>query len=119
INYSYNADGEVTEANRYSDATETTLIGKSDYSYDFADRVTAIAHKNAAGTTTIDDFNYSYNSAGEIASVTSTLGPTGTYSYDPDAQFVSDGTNNYAYDAEGNRVATGYTTNTGNELTSD
>ena len=119
IGYTYNADGEVTVAKRYSDATETTLIGQTDDGYDNADRVTSIADKNAAGTSTIDSFNYSYNSAGEVASTTSTLGPSTTDSYDPDGQLLSDGTNNYSFDSEGNRTNTGYSTSTDNELSTD
>jgi len=119
IGYTYNSDGEVTEAKRYSDATETTMIGQTDNGYDNADRVTSIADKNAAGTSTIDSFNYSYNSAGEVASTTSTLGPSTTDSYDPDGQLLSDGTNTNSYDDEGNRTDTGYSTTTGNELATD
>ena len=119
IGYTYNADGEVTVAKRYSDATETTLIGQTLDGYDNADRLTSISDKNAAGTSTLDSYTYTFNSASEVATVTSTLGPSTTYTYDADGQLLSDGTNNYTYDSEGNRTNTGYVTNTNNELASD
>jgi RHS repeat-associated protein len=54
-----------------------------------------------------------------VATATSTLGPTATYSDDGASQLTGDGTNTYSYNAEGNRNSTGYSTSTGNELSSD
>ena len=54
-----------------------------------------------------------------MASTTSTLGPSTTDSYDPDGQLLSDGTNTYSFDSEGNRANTGYSTSTDNELSTD
>ncbi len=118
VGYSYNAAGELTEQLRYSDASETTLIGTTSYGYDYAGRTTSITDKNAGGTT-IDSYNYTYNTAGLVATETSTLAPSATYTYDPDGQLLSDGVSSVTYDADGNRTNTGYATTTGNELTTD
>ncbi len=118
VAYSYDAAGQLTEQSRYSDASETTLIGTTSYGYDNADRTTSIIDKNAGGTT-IDSYDYTYNSAGRVATETSTLAPSATYTYDPDGQLLSDGTNSYTYDPDGNRTDSGYATTTGNELTTD
>ncbi len=81
-------------------------------------RTTSITDKNPGGTT-IDSYDYTYNTAGLVATVTSTLAPSATYTYDPDGQLLSDGTNSYTYDPDGNRTDSGYATTTGNELTTD
>jgi RHS repeat-associated protein len=119
--YTYSARNQLTASSRYSDSSATTLVGTSSYGYDDAGRVTSITHKDAATPTpnTLDAFNYTYDGAGRVATETSTLGPSRTYSYDAAGQLTGDGTNNYIWDAEGNRVATGWTTTTGNLLTSD
>ena len=53
----YNNRNDVTEIDRYSDTTQTTLVGKTIFAYDDARQVTSITHKNAAGTT-LDSFSY-------------------------------------------------------------
>jgi RHS repeat-associated protein len=118
VGYTYDAAGELAQLNRYSDANATTLIGYTSYGYDNAGRTTSITHKNAGGTT-IDSYNYTYDAAGRVATESSTLAPSATYSYDRDSQLLSDGTSTYAYDANGNRNYGSYATTTGNELTTD
>jgi RHS repeat-associated protein len=54
-----------------------------------------------------------------VASETSTLGTSKTYTYDPAGQITSDGAHSYTWDKEGNNAASGWTTTTGNELTTD
>jgi RHS repeat-associated protein len=121
VTYTYSARNQLTASSRYSDSSATTLVGTSSYGYDDAGRVTSITHKDAATPTpnTLDSFNYTYDNAGRVATETSTLGPSRTYGYDAASQLTGDGTTNYTWDAEGNRVASGWTTATGNELTSD
>ncbi len=63
------------------DASEGALIGTTSYGYDNANRLTSTTDKNAGGTTTIDSYTYTYNSAGLVGTVTSTLGPSATYTY--------------------------------------
>ncbi len=118
VGYTYN-NGLLSEVSRYSDASEGTLIGTTSYGYDNANRLTSITDKNASGTTTIDSYTYTYNSAGLVGTVTSTLGPSATYSYDPAGQLLSDGTTTYSFDPNGNRNSGSYSTGTDNELTSD
>jgi RHS repeat-associated protein len=54
-----------------------------------------------------------------VATETSTLGTSKTYTYDPAGQITSDGTHTYTWDKEGNNAASGWTTNSGNELSTD
>ena len=42
-----------------------------------------------------------------------------TYQYDKTEQLTNDSLVTYSYDLNGNRTMTGYTTGTGNEMTSD
>ena len=118
VGYTYDSANRLTQLSRYSDASETTLIGTTGYGYDTANRVTSITHANDSGTT-LDSYTYTYNAAGLVATVSSTLGPSATYTYDAAGQLLSDGTTSYAFDANGNRNNGSYSTNTENELTTD
>jgi RHS repeat-associated protein len=118
VHYTYDSADQLTGISRYSDATETTLVGSTSYSHDNAGRVTGITHKDSSGAT-VDSFNYTYNDAGLVAGESSTLGPTTTDTYDRAGQLISDGTNTWSFDKEGNRNSTGYSVTTGNELSSD
>jgi RHS repeat-associated protein len=79
---------------------------------------------NASDQSAINSYGYTYDPNGQITSFTSTDG-TINYTYDHDGELVgATGTglpssDSYAYDANGNRNSTGYTTGTDNELTSD
>jgi RHS repeat-associated protein len=118
IGYSYDNAGQLTTLSRYSDATETTLIGTSTYTYDNAGRVTGITHKNGGGTT-LDSYSYTFDSAGRLATESGSLEPSATYSYDANSQLLGDGTHTFSFDPNGNRNYGSYATTTGNELTTD
>src|SRR5262249_62262811 len=114
----YNNRNDVTEVDRYSDLAGTTLVGKTLYTLDDAGRVTAITHKNASNTT-IDSYSYTLDASDRVTQETSTLGPTRNYSYDDADQLTGDGTSTWTFDANGNRTNSGYTTTTGNRLSTD
>src|SRR5262249_42138558 len=74
---------------------------------------------SSAGT--LSEFSFTYDAASRITAYT---GPEGTvnYSYDNTDQLTGASgarSESYSYDANGNRSMTGYTTGTGNRLTSD
>jgi RHS repeat-associated protein len=118
VTYTYSTRDQVTGSTRYSDATETTSVGTSGYGYDDAGRLTSATFKDGSGTT-LDALTYTYDLAGRVATETSVLGPSKSYSYDDAGQVLGDGTNNYTWDAEGNSTKTGFTTTTGNRLSTD
>ena len=60
-----------------------------------------------AGTTTLDSFNYTFDSAAQISQETSTLGPTRNYTMDNAGQVTGNGTESFAWDANGNLAAIG------------
>ncbi|MFO0969603.1 MAG: RHS repeat-associated core domain-containing protein [Gemmataceae bacterium] len=118
IGYQYNDRDQVTEVDRYSDSSATTLVGKTLYVYDDGARVTSISHKSASNVV-IDSFSYSFDHADRVSQETSTLGPTRNYSYDRTSQLLDDGTNSYSFDLNGNRTMSGYSTGTDNRLSTD
>src|SRR5262249_16060317 len=84
-------------------------------------RVSGIVHQNSIGQTLASYF-YSYSPPpgrqpnGRLSSETDN-GVTINYAYDDAGQLLSDGTNSYAYDPAGNRLA--YLTGPANRLLSD
>jgi RHS repeat-associated protein len=116
--YSYNAGDELTGVSRYSDASETTLVGSTSYGYDAARRVTSDTHKNGGGTT-LDALTYTYDNDGRVTAEVSTLGGSTSYGYDSAGQLTLAGTTSFVYDAEGNRDPHGFVTLPGNELQTD
>ena len=103
----------------------------SSFTYDDADRLTGITHSFTDGgsPTTLADYSYVYNAASELTSESNGDG-TYDYTYDATGQLTdvdaSGGTcgdtgcdESFSYDVNGNRTMTGYTTDTGNRLTSD
>ncbi|MFN8570402.1 MAG: hypothetical protein U0132_00010, partial [Gemmatimonadaceae bacterium] len=118
IGYQYNNRDDVTEVDRYSDSSASTLIGKTLYVFDDGGRNTSISHKNASNTV-IDSFSYTFDHADRVSQETSTLGPTQNYGYDPTGQLTSDSSNSYSFDLNGNRTMTGYTVTTNNQYSTD
>jgi RHS repeat-associated protein len=137
ITYSYDADNRLTSENSTAEGgsgqiglaydaasrlTQTTQQSGSPnpitdtISYDSANRVTSMSY-SAVNLS----FTYSYDAASRVTAYT---GPEGTlnYSYDSANELtgVSGALNAaYSYDKNGNRTMTGYSTTTGNRLSSD
>jgi RHS repeat-associated protein len=118
VGYAYDNAGQLTTLSRYSDASETTLIGTSTFGYDNAGRVTSITHKDGSSTT-LDAYSYGYDSAARLSTESGTLEPSATYTYDADSQLLGDGTHTFSFDANGNRNYGSYSTTTGNALSTD
>ncbi|HEY7310953.1 MAG TPA: RHS repeat-associated core domain-containing protein [Gemmataceae bacterium] len=117
-------------ANRLTGLTRTSPGGDtitSSFSYDSADRLTNITHTDTSKTLTLASYTYGYDAANRLTSYQDNSGSSLTYGYDPGGELTSasgmlNGSSysvSYSYDANGNRNMSGYTTGTGNELTSD
>ena len=95
-------------------------MATTDFTYDFANRLSSIAHKK--GTTNLNTHSYTYDPLSRLRSITSTLDGTINYTYDQRSQLTiaDDGQpyspghptrlgERYQYDANGNREGTGFT----------
>ena len=94
--------------------------------YDTANRLTTITDgsytpSSSGGTTTaLATYLYGYDNANRVTTEVNAEG-TVTYTYDSGGELLTargSRTENYSYDSGGNRNMSGYTTGTGNELTS-
>ncbi len=131
VDLGYDAANRLTSISRKANGTtfdKTTTT----FTYDNADRMTAITHTYIpmmGSSTTLATYTYAYNAASELTVETNKDG-TLTYTYDNTSQLTgvdgSGGTcgetgcdETFSYDTNGNRTMTGYTTGSGNRLTSD
>src|SRR5262249_42997262 len=114
----YDNRNEMTTLTRYSDLAGTQVVGTSVYTFDDSARLSNLQHKNGSNTV-LANYTYTYDAADRV--LTEKLNGTAkaTYTYDLTDQLTGDGSNNYSYDANGNRTMTGYQTGTGNRLTND
>jgi RHS repeat-associated protein len=117
--FTYDNADRVTAESRHAGIFTTPNISTA-LTYDNANRLTDITHTSSSAGT-LSEFTYTYDDAGRI---TEYVGPEGTvdYSYDNTNQLTGASgarSESYSYDANGNRSMTGYTTGTGNRLTSD
>jgi YD repeat-containing protein len=88
-----------------------------DFAYDSAGNVGTITH-SIAGVSSLATFSYAYDAANRLTHETNAEGSV-TYTYDSTNQLTSATgarSENYAYDVNGNRNATGYTVGTGGTL---
>jgi RHS repeat-associated protein len=95
-------------------------VATTDFTYDSANRLSGIAHKQ--GSTNLNTYAYTYDPLSRIATIVSTLEGTDTYSYDQTSQLVgathtSQSNETYGFDANGNQNTTGFTTGTNNQTT--
>jgi len=137
VTMGYDAAGNLTGLMRTAPSVSSDTITSS-YSYDQANELTNITDMDVTSNTTLASYTYGYNANGDVSSYQDNSGNSLTYGYDADNQLTSAtgslaGSNytfTYNYDANGNRTSTStdingsltsatYTTDTGNELTSD
>ena len=119
-NFAYNASGQVTSLNGYSDLTGTNLVASSTYGYDNDNRLTSLDHAlGSSGSTTLD-YSLGYDAASQITSLTTPDGSS-TLGYDHGGQLLSASltSESYSYDANGNRTSGSASTNADNQLASD
>jgi hypothetical protein len=129
VNYTYNLLGQMTQVNRYQSLTTTgEPVLRSVYSYDSANRLTSVAHRNISSggsATLLDDYNFTYDLMNRITAIDSHVDGISSFSYDKTSQIIaanhagSRPDETYAYDANGNRNSSGYTTGANNQTTAD
>jgi RHS repeat-associated protein len=114
--FGYDAANQLTSLSRTIGGSGTAV--NTTMSYDNADRVTTITHQVGGGSI-LATYIYGYDNANRLTSEQNGEG-TVTYGYDNANELTSASgsrTESYSYDSGGNRNSTGYTTQTGNELT--
>jgi RHS repeat-associated protein len=117
MDWTYTARDQIQNLTRFSDLAGTQVVGTTAYSYDDVGRTTNILSTDKFAAT-IANYTTSYDIAGRVTVETDNGTPV-TFSYDNTNQLTGDGTNNYSYDANGNRTMTGYTVGAGNRITND
>ena len=123
VTYSYDANGNMTQLNRYSDLAITQLVASTAYSYNALNAPTAITTTiNTASSPSTQSYSYGYDLGGRL---TQQITPDGTsnFTYDHDNQLLSDstGSGSYSYDSNGNRTSTNGVSSTvgaNNQITS-
>src|SRR5262249_4300653 len=115
--FTYDANNQLSTATRYSDLNANTKIGGTPYRYDTGNRLNPLQHRTGGGTL-YSNYTYTYD-AGSRVQTEVLNGTTQTFTYDTTNQLTNDGSNSWTYDNTGNRTNTGYSTGTGNQLTTD
>ncbi|HEU5116467.1 MAG TPA: RHS repeat-associated core domain-containing protein [Isosphaeraceae bacterium] len=128
--FAYDAAGNRTSLTRYSDLAGTSVVAVTGYTFDDANRLTNIATLNSSSGT-ISSYAYTLDPASRLTQEVRTWNggsssDTITYGYTDNGQLTSVSHTNgsfsnesYSYDDNGNRTMSGYSTGTGNELSSD
>ena len=123
LHFYYNAAGNRTNIMRYADAAGTQIVGQSHYVFNTLGAITDIFHANGAGVP-LAEYHYQRNAAQEITQ--RVLGSqTADYRYDLTGQLTnalhSDDQPNegYHYDANGNRIGSGYVVANNNQIVAD
>ena len=118
VDFTYNAAGQANTVTQYSDLAGTQQVAQSTYGYDTVGRLTSLTQMHNA--TTINSYTWSFDGANRITQMTSVDG-TDNFTYDNTNQLTSASqiAESYTYDANGNRVNTGYATSDNNQLASD
>jgi RHS repeat-associated protein len=126
----YDAGGRMTTLTRYSDTAGTSVVAKTISAYDAANRLTTVTNLTSGGAT-ISSYAYSLDAANRLTSLTrvwngGASSDSAAYSYTTNNQLTSVthtnfsfATESFGYDSNGNRNSTGYSTGTGNELSTD
>ena len=117
----YDAAAQITGIQRFASAVAGTAAVSSAYGYDVAGRVTSITHSNAGGA--IATFAQTWDALGRLTGVTSTDG-TAAFGYDALGQVITSDYSyqtdeNFGFDANGNRIGSGYATTVGNRVAED
>jgi RHS repeat-associated protein len=130
--FTYDGAGRRTSLTRYSDLAGSTTVLATAYTYDDANRLTGLTHETAlSGGTVRASYGYTLDAADRLTSESRTWNSGAStdavsYAYTNDNQLTSVAHTNgafanesFGYDANGNRNTTGYSTGTGNRLSSD
>ncbi|MFN9912381.1 MAG: hypothetical protein ACK53L_07345, partial [Pirellulaceae bacterium] len=120
VTMAYNALGQRTQIARFQSTGTANPVATTDFTYDTANRLSGMAHKQ--GATNLIKYGYTYDPLSRWACVQSTLDGLTSYSYSQNDELqgaTNTGAPNesYGYDANGNRNTTGFTTTTDNRMT--
>ena len=130
VDFSYDNAGNMTGLTRYSDTSGTDEVLSTAYTYDSANNLTGVSNQ-LPDTTVVASYAYTLDPANLLTQEVHTWGSgsstdTTDYTYTDNNQLTgvthsnsSFANESFSYDSNGNRTMTGYTTGTGNELTSD
>ncbi len=139
IGFGYDANNNITSITRYSGiesfsggsgGSGGTEVANTLYGYDNAERLTSVTHQTASGTT-IASYVYTLDAASRVTSEVHTWNDgsntdTLAFTYTDNNQVTgvthtdtSLPNESFSYDSNGNRTMSGYSTGTGNELSSD
>jgi RHS repeat-associated protein len=116
----YNALGQRTQIARFQSTGTANPVATTDFTYDTANRLSGMAHKQ--GATNLNTYAYTYDPLSRLATVDSTLDGLTSYNYNQNDEVR--GANNtgaanesYDYDANGNPNTTGFVTASDNRMT--
>jgi len=120
VAFSYNNLGQRTQIARFQSTGTANPVATTDFTFDTANRMSGIAHKQ--GATNLNTYAYTYDPLSRIATIVSTLDGTDTYSYDQTSQLTgathtTQANETYGFDANGNRNTAGFTTAVNNRTT--
>ena len=135
VNIAYNALGQTTSLARFADSDGQLPVAVSSFAYDTLNRLTSLAHRNAADAT-LNSFSYQYDLASRFTQIADIDGAANfVYNNRDELTTVTnaDPTNtdeSYSYDATGNRTnshlhgrnyvtGSGAASSSANRLTSD
>jgi YD repeat-containing protein len=119
VDMSYNAVNQMTSLNRFSG---NTAVAETNYIYDNNQRLIKLSHQKGANT--IASYDYTFDDADKLSKTASSTDGTSNYSYDATNQLTGATHGNqadeaYQYDANGNRINSGYRTGANNQLLND
>jgi RHS repeat-associated protein len=122
VGFTYDAKGRLAQLDRSTEASPSSFIARSRFSYDALDRLTNLTYSLSSGAVH-SSYEYGYDDASQLIRE-SHHGATATYTYDSAGQLTGVDRNpgadeNYGYDANGNRNSVGYTVAAGNRIVSD
>ncbi len=107
---------------RYQSSGTTNLVASTNFTYDTIGRLSGIQHARQ-GAVNLNSYAYTYDGMSRLSSITSTAEGVANFTYDTSSQLKTatgtQPTESYAYDSNGNRNMSGYTTGTDNRTTSD
>jgi RHS repeat-associated protein len=116
VSFGYDPADRLTSIARTIGGSGTEI--DSSLSYDNADRLTTLTHQVAGGST-LATYIYGYDNANRLINETNAEGAV-SYSYDANNELTGVSgarSESYGYDSGGNRNTSGYTTQTGDEMT--
>ena len=120
VTMAYNTLGQRTQIARFQSTGTANPVATTNFTYDTANRLSGIAHKQ--GATNLNTYAYTYDPLSRLASVESTLDGLTSYNYNQNdeiqgASNTGAANESYGYDANGNRNTNGFTTASDNRMT--